>query len=626
VLSGVVVDGTSDRPVSGALVYLGREGREVVTRQSRQLTDERGRFAFTDVPPSDRYSLSASKPGYFGGGYSRDTSPAPGSTNRLLSVAEGDWVGDARLVMWRPAAIGGTVVDEAGDPVVGVTVRTITSVRVAGTTQLADGPSARTDDRGMYRIANLAPGSYRVSVPSVQAAVPASTTTAAIMGRSMGAGSRPATATVVGRSPAGPGSSPTAVEHALDLDPQVRIVLGDGPVPPPSPDGRLLTYPIAFHGGASLAEAATVDLGYGDDRSGLDIQLQPVPAVRIEGRVDGPPDALAGLLLRLLPDGLEGLGLGGEAATTRVEADGRFVFVNVPAGRYVVEAPLSVNQYNAFVPFSLSAPTGPPGLGWGSVQNTVASAPTGTTYTTRTYGRPEYWGRTTVTAGAGGASNVVVPLRHAATMTGRIVAEGDPARPDDPGPAFAVVAAEPANGEIPLGRPQARGEADGSFRMPGLGGGRYILHGTATAGWIVKSIAWNGRDMTAAAFDASSGADFTGVVVTFTHAAPVLAGTVRDARGQPAADATVVAFPVERAQWTGYGLTPARIQSTVVANGGTYRFTSLPAGDYHVIAVAGTDPAVWQAPGFFDAMAPNAAAASLRWGAERSQDLQVAGR
>ena len=70
-----------------------------------------------------------------------------------------------------------------------------------------------------------------------------------------------------------------------------------------------------------------------------------MPAVRVSGTVVGPPEALAQLSLRLVPAGLEELGLGGEAATTLVSSDGSFTFLNVAAGSYVVDVVRGHSEY-----------------------------------------------------------------------------------------------------------------------------------------------------------------------------------------------------------------------------------------------------------------------------------------
>ena len=51
------------------------------------------------------------------------------------------------------------------------------------------------------------------------------------------------------------------------------------------------------------------------------------------------------MVLRLMPSGSERLGFGSEAATTVVDRDGRFTFLNVPAGSYTIVAQPTVMDF-----------------------------------------------------------------------------------------------------------------------------------------------------------------------------------------------------------------------------------------------------------------------------------------
>lgn len=163
-ISGVVTDGVTGRPIAGAVIYVGMAGR-AGGGNSRQLTDPKGRFVFTDLPAHDQYFLNASGFGYVNGGYGQ-TPLRPSQTR--IRLAQGEWFKDAHIQLWPPAAVSGRVFDERGEPVVGVPVRVLAQILVGGRPQIAAGLSTITDDRGAYRIAGLRAGRYFVQVPSVQ--------------------------------------------------------------------------------------------------------------------------------------------------------------------------------------------------------------------------------------------------------------------------------------------------------------------------------------------------------------------------------------------------------------------------------------------------------------------------
>jgi len=603
-VSGVVTDATTGAPLSGALVYLSNRGRSIAGTQGRQLTDTKGRFAFVNVPPGTTYTVTTSRSGYLDGGFL--VNDAPGSSPANITVNDNQWVRDVKVAMWRPGAIEGVVVDESGEPVVGVLVRVLPRLRLQGRDELAAGPLALTDDRGAFRLGGLGPGKYLVEVPSVQASMPTST---------------PLT---TGRG--------GAADAALELDAGTRLVLGRSPPPPPPLNGRSLAYPPLFYPGTPAVEqAGVIDLQYGEDRTGVDLHLEPVATFRVSGRVDGPPDAVSGLLLRLLPAGLESLGQGSEAATASVDADGRFTFLNVPAGSYTIDATHRMNELTT-APFSMGGPGSsamfpmPPGRqGYGRSSRSLDGAP-GVSLSTTSFGGQDapYTARAAVVVAGADVASVTVTLRPGATLGGTFVIERDPNQPAPESPPRLSVLLDPAGGSPALGLPQSTRGPDAppdEFVVPGLLPGEYWLR-VLSPGWLVKSVRWKDKDYTATPFDAAATTDISGVVVTVTNAVPTLAGVVHDRDGAPSSGATVLVFPPDRAQWTNFGFVPARIKSTASSNDGAFSLATLPAGDYCVIAMT-TPPAGWQDPDVFARLEPAATRVTLAWGQPTAVDLTI---
>src|SRR5262249_15242028 len=134
-----------------------------------QLTDALGRFVFLELPGLKGYTLTATRLGFVDASYGQTTSSGPVGA---IDLKDGQWFSRANMSMFKPGAIGGRVLDERGDPVVGIYVGVLGQQLVSGTMRLLAGPGAKTDDRGEYRIAGLMPGRYLVAVPSVQYTVP----------------------------------------------------------------------------------------------------------------------------------------------------------------------------------------------------------------------------------------------------------------------------------------------------------------------------------------------------------------------------------------------------------------------------------------------------------------------
>jgi Carboxypeptidase regulatory-like domain len=610
-ISGVVIDGSSGAPLPEAVVFIAATPARPLGPQTRLLTDERGRFAFIKLPGDVTYSIAVSKLGYLDGGYGRDA--APSDPLRQIPLKTDEWIQNLKVTIWKPGGISGVVRDESGEPVVGVPVRALQRIRIQGRDDYMAGPATRTDDRGMYRIANLSPGRYLVQAPSVQAAVP---TSAPLVDPNRPI--RPFGAEVL---------------DVMDVDDTQRLVVGRYAIPPPPRDGRHLAYPIAFHPSATaVAEATTIDLKFGDDRGRVDITLTPVSSVRVSGVVEGPPDALQTLTLRLLPAGLENLGFGAEVATALVASDGRFTFLNVPAGSYTIDAPVYVSELSSgpgqigFQRVMPGPPTSPVAGAMGSKIDLFPAA-TLTRYNFRFSNFP-YSGRAAVTVGDTDVTSVVVRMRMHATMTGRVVVESEPSRSDVVSPGRFSFQLDPAAGEIALTNGAGRsgrggGAATDEFTVNGIIPGQYWLRVQGAPDWIVKTVTWSGRDYTNTPLDTSSVDAVAGVVVTVTNGAAEIAGTVRDSDDLKADATMVIVFPADPALWKNTGLWPGRMKTASVSSRNAFRLTGLPAGDYLVAAVSRSFSSTWREPEFLVQASRTASRVTLAWADKSTLEVKA---
>ena len=619
-ISGVVADATTGRPVEGAIVSLGvTTGGSVIRTLPRVVTDPKGRFLFRDLAPSTKYYIRAARVGY---APARFGSSGPGVPQSRISdleilttddivtvaVAADQWVSDLQIRLWRLGSITGRVLDERGEPVVGVAVRGFSAVPVAGHSQFVGSDVVTTDDRGEYRLANLMPGKYAVSVLSVQSTVLDSTPEAA-QKRAIGELSR-----------ASGGSNPGL--PTIDVDGTHRLAVSNFATPPPPSSTASRAYPALFYPGTTtISNAQLVEMAYGASRRGVDFQLQPAPAVKVSGRVmlaEGGAGDASSLLLRLMPAGSEQLGGGSEAATTVVERDGSFAFLNVPSGDYTLLAQAVFGELTRGNG-ELSLPDAP-GFSAGAGQAGMAiGQPPGLNYSSRS-GKTSMWGRASVAVGNSNVTDLVVPMHPAVTVRGRIVTAsgGSGLR------LSAMIGAQPANGDPSLGRVAKFLSVDGDtpFSLEGLGRGTYLIGLPASFARFVSvaSITTAGRDIRDTGLDTSDGRDVDDIVITLTENLTSIQGTVR---GDGAAGAAVIVFPVERARWVDYGWDPILIQSKAADSDGAFVVKGLPEGDYFAIAVDGSQHDAWTDPKFLDAASAVATRIALKWGDKKSLDLPV---
>lgn len=610
IISGVIRDGHTGRPIAGALVYVGITGRGPAGPMSRQLTDPKGRFVFTDLPESDSFFLNASKAGYHDGHYG-DTGPVSAGVGAgLVKLGKGDWFRDANIPMFKPAVISGSVTDEAGEPVVGAFVRVLSRIHVAGVPQLAAGPAVRTDDRGHYRIPGLPAGTYLVQVPSVQTSVPRYTSPDQIEGVSPAAARRDDT------RPRNNG--------ALDLDQRSLLIIGNYTTPP-SAGGRAQAYPPFFAPGATaLAEASAITVTAGEVRENVSIALRPVIGVRVAGRVDGPEEAWRGLVVRLMPVGLEGLGEGSEAATALVDDTGAFTFLNVPGGQYTLMAQRGMLEYSQRTRFggSEEMPRTPglvPGPSTGI--SGLASGPPGTqVLSSSVAGDRSFFARNALAVGEADITGLAVPLRRGATVRGRVGFQGDGAPPNP-----VAIVAEAADGDPATGMYQSgvrvQPGSDDEFVIAGLPPGRFLLRVLGlTPRHALQSIRGPNADHTDRALEIA-GSDTADLVITLTDRVAVVQGTVTT-EGPPRL-LTVIAFPADRALWASYGMSAPRFKAAPVKNDGSFSIPNIPAGDYLLVAVEASQSRRWQEPAFLEAASRVATRVTAEWGRTRTQALKT---
>ena len=596
---GQAVDGLdSTRGIAGALVTLSLGGSQPV----RVLADSQGRFAFRDLPRG-RFNIIASRPGYVDGAYGR---LRPSGQMLSVDLGEGDRVSNVNVALWKFAAVGGMLRDEAGDPIIGANVRVLRRQIVAGKPKLTPGAMDATDDRGMYRIGMLEPGDYLVVVPMSQVGLNGLDQMLAEIG------ARDVAAAAGGVARGGGGGEFTI--RAASVGGGAPIILNDTLLGANAAPG--VVYPTQFYPtAASATRAAPITLTSGEERTGLDFHLKPTRTQKVAGIVSGPEGPATSLLVSLVPADAEDLISPIETISAMTDGSGAFTLAAVPPGQYVLRAARNPRGSAAERAVSVSM-GGAQTIAFQRFEMTGGGAPPLPT-------EQMLWAEAAISVGTADIPNLAIILRPGAKVSGALDFSGGAQRPTADQLGAISVTLEPADGR---NANSARGRVDsaGSFTTVGVMPGKYFLKSAgAPQGWTFKGATVGGRDITDAPFDIE-GSDIGGVVLTFTDRPSALNGSVTGSGGGGGdPQAAVIIFPAERELWTGYGTSPRRLRNVRADTKGAYTISNLPPGRYYVAAVREALAAEWQDPKFLETLANEATPVTIGEGQQLTQALKV---
>jgi hypothetical protein len=617
-VAGRVVDATTGRPVAGAIVT--PAGSAVVTSPGSSgpgtaLTTAEGLFVLRGLAKGSLV-LTATKSGYVDATHGQRR---PGGSAQPIPLDGGQRITDLVVRMWKYGAITGTIVDEAGDPVVGTRVSVLQKTFIASRRRFKPGPAGVTDDRGMYRIAGLTPGDYVVMVPSTQIAVPTDVMESFFNGAPISEARR----MELGRELNDIGSSiaPSGSQFAMRAGGQT-FSLAPGTLTQIASGNGFLVYPTAsYPAAATPGQAAVIAIRSGEERTGVDLQVRPVRGVRVAGTLMGPEGPVDATAVRLVPaasdDTLNPLNI----AATITDSSGAFVFPAVPAGSYMLRvvrlprAPINVEEMTRVrvVPDGPMTISGPP-----------AAPPSGPPPIPRD---ATLVAQVPLDVGDRDVTDLIVPLAPGPRVSGRIEFEGTIERPSVVSIAGMRITLDPADGSRPsdgtLALQTGRPEENGEFRTYGVPPDRYILRvSPLPAGWFLKSALFQNRDIADMPLELGT-KDVSGVVITFTDRPSSISGTVRGTSG-PDPAAIVLVYPIDSAAWSSSGALSRRLRTTRAGSDGSYSLQGLPAGEYYLVAVQEDQVAEWQDPALLRALSGLAKTIRLVEGERKSQDLTSA--
>ena len=630
VILGRVVDAGTGRPIPGARVMMTSAADRVSSlaasglisgmememamvgtggpNAQRAIADADGRFVFRNLAKG-AIPISAWMPGYLPGASGRYRHDGP---SQPIELEDGERRTDVVIRLWKYASIGGIVVDEAGEPAVGVSVRALRRLPSGSGPRLQMGwTTAYTDDRGQYRLSGLAPGEYLVAVPSTITTVPASSVEEYVQAITAGSTMQLMQARTASNAPLPSPSGMRIGDYQIQISPLRNVQF-----PPPDENGRLFVYRTTFHPAAhTSAEGQVITLGSGDERQNVTISLTLTPTAFVSGIASGPDGPMRGLGLRLVPaDGDSYQSDNGfEAAHTATDGLGRFTLLGVPPGQYVLKA------FHAPVP----APVGGESRVMSIVNGVATVTPSGPPPIATPPSGPTLWAELPVSVGDRSITDLHIALREGARVSGRIEFTGAAAPPPPQRQRVISIALTPVDPGWTMRVQPGRPSETGQFTTGGFPPGRYLINATTPgAPWTVRSIILNGRNVLDEPFELGS-TDLSGAVVTYADRQTQLTLNVQSPGGADQQPAIVVAFPADYQKWIQDGMVARRTRTATVSRTGVATLVGITAGDYLAIAVPAETPFDLRSPQSIEMLARQATRITVAHGETRTQMLTV---
>ena len=531
VVLGSVIDGTNGSPVGGAVVEIAPSAATVSPANRRTvIANADGRFVLWGLQ-GGQYRISASYPGYLAQPYAQRGQAA----GEAIAVPAGPQPLRITLRLWSASNLNGVVLDDLGEPAVGVKVHALQRTMTARGLQLVAVAVVETDDRGTYRIAPLSAGDYIVAVPSSVTSVPVSSVDwyrqSIASGRSPREMSR-----VLGESGAPtPASTGMLVARHFLLTPS-GVKAND---PTISSSGAVMISPTLFYSDAhSLDGAHPITLAPGQQEVAVNFRLAREPSVSVTGVVIGPNGPVPHVGLQMFP-ATRLTRERFECARTLTDAGGRFTMLGIAPGEHVIEV--------SWIP----------------------------------EGSEVLLGREAISIQGRDITDVQVVLQPAVSLAGRI--ETGPSPKDSPAPDWGQIRVSlvPVDDDVEY---SVRVSADGSFRINGIAGKRYFVTATAPNPWILDDVMVDARNVMDAGITLAESGSPT-VVLHLTPDAGEIAGVVDDAF-VARLGARIVVIPAAYDRWVQGGRAPFRSAIGTADTAGSFRISGVIPGEYFVAAVS----------------------------------------
>lgn len=311
-----------------------------------------------------------------------------------------------------------------------------------------------------------------------------------------------------------------------------------------------------------------------------DMDVPSVPLGTLHGRIVTTGKEVPPVAIRLTPFPMDQPPTDLDPIQVLSRADGSFEIKDLPVGEYDLAA-VEVRQSAGGIRLSAVGNT------FRFVGQLKPGVPLARASTARTG-----WTRLRVTVAKAGEAPVEIELKEGLAVSGRFTfgqGQGSPTADQLLASPIWLQSVDPPYWSSQAGRI----EPDGSFLLPAVPGGRYVLRFLMSfRGWVVLESKMQGRTRTNPILDLESG-DIRDLEIVMSSRPGAITGRVTDHAGRPVQDATVVLFSQDRLRWRSAGVGLGnQVRSARTGSDGRYSLGGLPAGKYLIVAKGADVPRV----------------------------------
>jgi hypothetical protein len=205
---------------------------------------------------------------------------------------------------------------------------------------------------------------------------------------------------------------------------------------------------------------------------------------------------------------------------------------------------------------------------------------------------------TTIVFSGEDLTGIMLVTTAGATLRGRVITDTGEALPRDNKMRISSRPVDTTRTFTAFDQDNGRVRDDMTFELKSVFGASRLSLTPLPAGWSLRSIVHEGKDLIDDPFEFRGGQQVEGLTVLLSKSMPKVRGTLFDERGAPV-EGSVVIFPEDQAKWSEQS---RLIRSARPDHAGTFEFRDVVPGEYLLAPVEYVRENDWSDPAFLEGL------------------------